>query len=327
MSTAPKFWYSQNLLAWLLWPLSLLFFTVVTLRRWLYQKGFLSSHKLPVPVIVVGNISVGGTGKTPLIIALCEWLKNKGFNVGVVSRGYGRDSQALHEVAETDSASIAGDEPLLIKRHTACPVMVCADRPAAANSLYAKHQCNIILSDDGLQHYALQRDVEIAVVDAERKYGNGFCLPAGPLREPVSRLQSVDMLALNVAMEDDAAVSFSLQQVIATQLIDNAATTLQAFSARRAHAVAGIGHPQRFFKQLRQQGIDVIEHSFDDHHRFQAGDLDFNDDLPVLMTEKDAVKCTGFAQAGWWSINVRASLSQQLTDTLCNILEEKHIQP
>ena len=329
MSAAPKFWFSQNILAWLMLPLSLGYCAVSTIRRWLYQHHYLRVRASSVPLIVVGNIAIGGTGKTPLIIALCGILKQKGFKVGVVSRGYGASISGLHDVSETDKASHAGDEPLLIRQRTGCPVIICANRPAAVEAIVEKYGCNLVLSDDGLQHYAMQRDLEIAVVDATRMHGNGFCLPAGPLREPVSRLQSVDMVVYNIDSSElgQHRPEFGLYPAPAIKLFDGSNMLLEEFTGQRVHAVAGIGNPQRFFSLLRRTGVSVIEHAFDDHHHYQSADLDFGDELPVLMTEKDAVKCREFAKANWWSINVEASVNEQFTEQLFALLQRLNITP
>jgi tetraacyldisaccharide 4'-kinase len=317
-----KFWYSQNPVAWCLYPLSLVFRVIAALRKQCYRSGILHSSKPPVPVIIVGNIAVGGTGKTPLLIALCDYLKQKGLRAGVVSRGYGGSLDELHSVNDSDTAAQVGDEPMLIKQRTSCPVVIAADRPAAAHRLVEQHDCNVILSDDGLQHYALQRDIEIAVVDASRLHGNGFCLPAGPLREPPSRLNSVDIVAFNDAGSGDeittqpGRAAFTLQFTHIVNLLSGEQAELSTFLSGKVHAVAGIGNPSRFFEQLRQAGLTVIEHAFDDHHAYVEADLAFDDGLPVLMTEKDAVKCRGFATGNFWSVNVDAVLNPALLQQL-----------
>jgi len=312
MKSLDQYWYSQNIIAWSLLPLSLCFRVLAGLRRWLYKASILPSTRLPVPVIVVGNISVGGTGKTPLLIALCELLKTSGYRPGVISRGYASSviSEAL--VSEESTAARVGDEPMLIAKRTGCPVAVGRKRTAAARLLLQNSDCNVILSDDGLQHYALQRDIEIAVVDAARRHGNGFLLPAGPLREPVSRLNSVDMVVFNGAA--DADYNFNLEFLTAVNIATGEQVGLESFSATTVHAVAGIGHPQRFFDQLGRAGLKIIAHAFPDHHPYSAGDLDFGDSLPVLMTEKDAVKCDRVQLGTLWAIPVIARLSPQVRD-------------
>ena len=326
-----NFWYSQNILAWLLLPLSWLFCLIALLRKKLYQTGMLSSRKPAMPVIIVGNISVGGAGKTPLIIALCELLQQNKLRPGVVSRGYGGKISATHDVSDTDHAADVGDEPLLIHQRTLCPVVIGADRAAAADYLAQHHSCDLILSDDGMQHYGLQRDAEIAVVDTNRMQGNGFCLPAGPLREPASRLRTVDMVAHHhpsaveiraLSASEKQQPAFYLSVTDVRNLVTDEITSLDAFTGQRVHAVAGIGHPQRFFTSLRDAGVTVIEHAFADHHAFHATDIQFGDELPVLMTEKDAVKCRDFATDKCWVVVVEAKMNSALQQQFLQILNQ-----
>lgn len=318
-------WYGSHPLSFALLPLSALFRTVVSVRRFAYRNGLLRSHKLPVPVIVVGNITVGGTGKTPLVIWLVEALRAAGHSPGVVSRGYGGDATAWPQAVSADSdPAEVGDEPVLIARRAACPVMVAPQRVAAARRLIADYACDVIVCDDGLQHYALRRDAEIAVIDGERRLGNGRCLPAGPLRETVARLRSVDLTVVNgaaLAGECRMQLSGSVAQSLAAPLMERG---LGEWRGSRVHGVAGIGNPGRFFAHLRGQGLNVVEHPFPDHHRFQAEDLRFGDDLPVIMTEKDAVKCRGFAGPLHWYVPVSAQIDgacqQRLQRLLMNIM-------
>lgn len=322
MKPLDHYWYSQNPVAWLLLPLAGLFCLLAGLRRGLYRAGLLTSHKAPVPVIVVGNISVGGTGKTPLIIHLCQQLKAQGYRPGVISRGYGGHAEhyPLSVNAHSDARQV-GDEPLLIARRTGCPVAVGPDRLQDIDCLLAEGEPDIILADDGLQHYRLRRDGEIAVVDVSRLFGNGFCIPAGPLREPVSRLQTVDLVLLNGG--DEAQASFRVLAERAVSLADTEQQRpLQQFAGQRVHAVAGIGHPQRFFHSLRQQGIDCIEHVFADHHDYQPSDLQFADELPVLMTEKDAVKCFQFDLKHHWYVPVDIILSATAEQGVNQMIEQ-----
>jgi tetraacyldisaccharide 4'-kinase len=259
-------------------------------------------------VIVVGNLTVGGAGKTPLVIWLCEHLQRAGHRPGVVSRGYGgRPPRLPLSVTAATAPSEAGDEPVLIAARTGCPVVVDPDRPRAARALLAANDVDVIVADDGLQHYALARNLEIVVVDGRRRFGNGFCLPAGPLREPLSRLVTVDLVVVNGA---GGAGEFALRLVgdRLANLADVAHTEpLTAWRGRRVHAVAGIGDPARFFTALTTAGLEVVEHPFPDHHAYRPDDLDFGDGLPVLMTEKDAVKCRTFAAARHWYLPVSAA--------------------
>jgi len=316
-------WYRLHPVRWLLLPLSLLYRLIVVARRTAYQRDWLTRHKMRVPVIVVGNISVGGTGKTPFVLWLCDQLKQAGFKPGIISRGYG--GKAKHyplDVTGQTTTSEAGDEPVLIARRSGCPVVVDPDRSRAAVHLLSRQACDVIISDDGLQHYALERDIEICLVDSQRRFGNKLCLPAGPLREPVSRLQSVDFVVYN----GDAASQRYQMQLEASHWLNLAdpeqRLPLNAFHKQEVHAVAGIGHPQRFFDLLCQQHLIVHPHAFEDHHAFQAADLSFNDELPVLMTEKDAVKCQAFAQPHHWYLPVTACIDDSLAQAIVNKLKD-----
>jgi tetraacyldisaccharide 4'-kinase len=316
-------WYHPHPVRWLLLPLSLLYRGIAALRKLAYQRDWLTRHKMPVPVIVVGNISVGGTGKTPFVLWLCEQLKQAGYHPGIISRGYG--ARAGHyplDVSSTSSPSEAGDEPVLIARRSGCPVVVDPDRSQAAVHLLSQHHCDVIISDDGMQHYALQRDIEICLVDSQRRFGNRLCLPAGPLREPMSRLQQVDFVVYN----GEAAAQRYQMQLLADHWVNlNDATQqlpLNFFAGREVHAVAGIGHPQRFFDVLCDQGMIVHPHAFDDHHQFSAADLDFADDFPLLMTEKDAVKCQSFAADNVWYLPVSAEIDNTLAVSILKQLKD-----
>ena len=293
------------------------FGAATALRRDLYRKGVLRARRMPVPVVVVGNITAGGTGKTPLTIAIVERLRQEGWNPGVASRGHGRAEPAEPLWIAPDTAPDAGgDEPVLIARRTRARIRVDRDRVAAARAL-AGAGCDIVVCDDGLQHYRLARDVEIEVIDGRRRYGNGRLLPAGPLREPAERAGRCDFRVVNVATDeqDTAATGFGewpmrLRPGDALPLLGGRARPLASFAGQRVHAVAGIGHPERFFQMLRGHGIAVVPHAFADHHRYVAGDFDFGSRLPVLMTEKDAVKCRAFADGQFLAVPVQAELPE-----------------
>ena len=316
-------WYAPrlNALTALALPLSLLFRLAVAVRRLGYRIGILRSVRLAVPVVVVGNITVGGSGKTPLVAALASALAERGFRPGIVSRGYGRDDEDGEpvEVGPDDDPNRVGDEPLLLAR-AGFPVVVARDRVAAGRTLLERHpRCNVILSDDGLQHYRLARKVEIAVVDAARGFGNRWMLPAGPLREPASRLDSVDAVAV-LGAESDAprparARTFAMRLVGDRFVrVDDPLTSAPAavFARRGVHALAGIGHPARFFAQLKAMGIAATPHPFQDHHRFVAGDLAIAEAEAILMTEKDALKCETFADERCWYLPVQARVDEGL---------------
>lgn len=306
-------WYQPQPIRWLLWPLSLLYQAILQFRKGLFRLSILKQRHLPVPVIIVGNITIGGTGKTPFVIWLAKQLQQAGYRPGIISRGYGGKAETYPQSVTPDSdPAIVGDEPIIISRHTKCPMVVAPDRFAAGKILLQHYDCNIIISDDGLQHYALGRDIEIVIVDGQRQFGNQLCLPAGPLREPISRLQNVDFIVENQGSAD-ANYTMILSQLNAVNLADPTKTqTLLSFTGQCVHAIAGIGHPQRFFDQLTAQGLHVISHAFDDHHFFQPIDLDFKDDKPIIMTEKDAVKCQRFAGNNTWYIPIEATISGKL---------------
>jgi tetraacyldisaccharide 4'-kinase len=316
-------WYAPRLTALtaLALPLSLLFRLGVALRRTGYRVGILRTVRLSVPVIVVGNITAGGSGKTPLVAALAAALAERGFRPGIVSRGYGRDDEDGEPVAvgPDDDPRRVGDEPLLLAR-AGFPVVVARDRVAAGRALLERNpRCNVILSDDGLQHYRLARKVEIAVIDAARGLGNRWMLPAGPLREPPSRLDSVDAVAILTGESDPAqparAHTFAMRLVGDRFVrVDDPLTSAPAavFARRGVHALAGIGHPARFFAQLAAMGIAATPHPFRDHHRFVAGDLAIADAEAILMTEKDALKCETFADERCWYLPVQARVDEGL---------------
>lgn len=327
MKSLDAYWYSQNLVAWLLLPVSWVYRALVLLRRWLYRAGLLKSYRISVPLVIVGNISVGGTGKTPLLIALCDLLKKQGINPGIVSRGYGGNFTGQQLVDSNDTPESVGDEPFLIAQRTQCPVAVGKNRVAAIELLLRHHSCDVVLSDDGLQHYQMQRDLEIAVVDVKRQFGNGFCLPAGPLREPVSRLKKVDMVVHHGQTTHDS--SFFLEFSDAVNLTTGETRPVTSFQNSPVHAIAGIGRPERFFEQLERAGLTLIKHAFPDHHVYNESDLDFGQDIDtssnkkaLLMTEKDAVKCNAFTADNNWVVPVTAKLSDHLISSFLNKIKQ-----
>ena len=315
-------WYAPRLtlLTTTLVPLSVVFRSAVALRRALYRGRVLRAQRLPVPAVVVGNLTVGGSGKTPLTIALARALAERGWRPGIVSRGYGGIVRAPRAVKAGSTADQVGDEPLLLAR-TGLPVWIGRDRPAAVRALLAAHpECNVVIADDGLQHYAMARTVEIAVVDASRGMGNGWMLPAGPLRERSSRLDEVDAVVrlmntpgapatrISMRLSTMSLSGSSFVRVDAPPIIAAAAS----FHMAGVHAIAGIGNPERFFEHLRSLGIDATCHAFPDHHRFTPADLMLPDATAILMTEKDAVKCVVFADDRCWTLPVRAAIDASL---------------
>ncbi len=314
-------WYRLSPLHLLLFPVSLIFRLLAALRRQLYRSGMLASVKLSVPVVIVGNISVGGTGKTPLTLWLAQQLIDNGWHPGIVSRGYTkttRQQRTTHEVSIDDDADEVGDEPLLMAQRALCPVWIGHDRPAAARALLQMHpECDIILSDDGLQHYRLQRDAEIVVIDGARRFGNGLLLPAGPLREPVSRLRKVDAIVVNGGQAGDGEFAMSLNGSLFYNLLNpEIVMPASGFAGQHLHAIAGIGHPQRFFSHLEHLGLAIRHHAFPDHHRYTAADIAFEDANAILMTEKDAVKCSAFATEKCWVLRVDAQVSPALAQLI-----------
>ncbi len=325
MKSLQHYWYQPNVFFWLLlpllWPLSLLYCFITVVRRKLYQLNIKKSYSSQVPVVVVGNIVVGGSGKTPLLISLCEYIQQNGFKPGVVSRGYGGSVSGVKQLSENDTADLVGDEPLMIFQRAKIPVVVGADRVAAVNHLLKNNQCDIVFSDDGLQHYRMGRDFEIAVVDSSRRFGNGFCLPAGPLRERISRLNDVDMVVYNGEKSvTSEQCSYLLQMISLNRLNSGETSLLSSFTKKPVHAVAGIGNPARFFEQLSQNGIEVIEHAYPDHYVYQQDDFSGWDKDCIIMTEKDAVKCRHLTLADAWVVSVKAVFSNVLETQLATDL-------
>lgn len=316
-------WYRITPLHLILFPVSLLFRLLVTLRRALYRSGILPGERLAVPVIVIGNISVGGTGKTPLTLALTQQLIDRGWHPLIVSRGYGGGAQQPRHVDADSDAQQVGDEPLLMARRNLCPVWIGKDRAAAAQAALQAHpQCDVVLCDDGLQHYRLQRDVEVAVIDGVRRFSNGFMLPAGPLREPVARLRTVDAVVMNGGKTSTGQYAMHLSGEVFHNLLDPSRTvTANYFYTLNNHAVAGIGHPQRYFRHLQALGIAFTPHAFPDHHPYDAADLAFTGCDAILLTEKDAVKCAVFADARYWVLRVDAQLDPALVDHILRKIE------
>jgi tetraacyldisaccharide 4'-kinase len=305
-------WYEGHPALALLSPLEALYRRVVEAKRARFVRGDVSSYRAPVPVVVVGNITVGGTGKTPMILWLIEHCYRRGLKVGVVSRGYGATPPSYPWFVEAGQrAAEAGDEPLLIVQRTGVPLMVDPDRARAVQALLERGPLDLILSDDGLQHYRLARDLELVLIDAARGLGNGRCLPAGPLREPEARLQTVDAVLFNGASADSSAgYAFTLKPSCLTELVSDTAWPLDHFPpGQQLHAVAGIGNPQRFFNTLETLHWRPIPHPFADHANYSQEQLSFSPPHPVVMTEKDAVKCRAFALPGWCYLQVQAEPS------------------
>jgi tetraacyldisaccharide 4'-kinase len=298
-----------------------------SLHRLAYRIGLKRPARMGVPVVVVGNITIGGSGKTPLAIALVEALRARGFRPGVVSRGYGGSERAPSLLGDDPDPRRYGDEPSLIRRRTGAPVAVGRSRARTA-ALLTRHGANVVIADDGLQNPSLARDIEICVIDGQRRFGNERLLPAGPLREPLDRLARVDFRICNGARAEPGEIPMRLAGDMAVAVAGaRRSRPLASFSRQRVHAVAAIGNPGRFFAGLQARGIDVVTHPFPDHHAFAASDLAFGDDLPVLMTEKDAIKCVAFAGENIWCVPVSAELPSAFVDALVERLRALPAKP
>lgn len=319
-------WWQEerSWIAYFLWPFSLVFVAIVVVRRLFYRCHFFKTYHCPVPVIVVGNITVGGNGKTPLVIYLAELLKKAGYQPAIISRGYGSKKQsAPREVLVSDSSDQAGDEPLLMARRTECPVVICPKRVKAIHYVLAHHPtCNVIISDDGLQHYAMGRDIEIAVMDGLRLLGNQWFLPAGPLREPLSRLKQVDCVVYNGRPSDSMGFGMQLAAGPVTSIKNpKEHADRNVFSPYVVHAVAGIGNPTSFFQTLRALRFRFFEHAFPDHYSFQLSDFEFGENAMIIMTEKDAMRCLAFATERYWFLPVAAVMDKAFDEMILAQLE------
>jgi tetraacyldisaccharide 4'-kinase len=317
-----RIWYQPATPPWWMLPLSFAYGAVSGSRRFVYAKRLRKATRLSRPVVIVGNLSVGGTGKTPLVCWLVARLGERGYKPGVVTRGYGGSIRTVQLIEPSDDPAVVGDEPLLLARRTGAPVAVGRDRPAAAQLLVGAG-CDVIVSDDGLQHYALARDCEVVVIDGDRRFGNGWLLPAGPLRETRSRLGLADAVVVNGGRAMlEGALSMRLEAKNAVAAAGGRVRPLQKFAGGTVHAIAGIGNPERFFNMLRAQGIEVIGHPLADHARIRREDIVFADDKPVLMTEKDAVKCQALTDERHWYVPVSAYFDAGESTTLLGIVTQ-----
>lgn len=315
-----RHWQEDTLVSRMLLPFALVYCGAAKLNRYLYRRAWRRVVSSSIPVVVIGNISVGGTGKTPLVVWVARYLAARGWHPGIVTRGYrGRARRWPQTVTSESDPLLVGDEPVVLARRSRAPVVADPDRPRGIRELMA-HGCDVIVSDDGLQHYRMARAVEVAVIDAGRGLGNGRCLPAGPLREPPERLGEVDARVVNGGAAADAwtmtLVPVGFRRVDAMA----GAAPLDTFRGRRAHAFAGIGNPARFFATLRALGVDVMEHAFPDHHALTEADLQVAGMEDVIMTEKDAVKCRSFAGKHVWYLEVDVDIDERFGEWLCQRL-------
>jgi tetraacyldisaccharide 4'-kinase len=317
-----QYWYRKTFLMFLLLPFSWLFRGGIFIRLWLYRNHIFTVNQFPVPIIVVGNITVGGNGKTPFVIWLVEFLKKNGYRPGIVSRGYGGKATKNPGIVQISSDPEAvGEEAILLKNRADCPVVIGPNRSAAVTLLLQQFDCNIVVSDDGLQHYALGRDIEVALVDGARREGNGYCLPAGPLREPKQRLTTVDFVVVTNGKAQGTEYEQHLQTSAVYQLIAPTQKCAlpdfqQVYNNKTLHAVAGIGCPERFFATLKEFGLEFVPHIFPDHYFFKPSELDYGKDSVVIMTEKDAIKYVKYADARHWCVPVTAQVSAGLAQVL-----------
>lgn len=318
-------WYQEKMVWWPLIPLSTIYKWAIKFRKMLYDKGILVKEKFDVPVIIVGNITVGGTGKTPLVIYIAEFLKKQGFKPGIVSRGYKGNHRKPTVVISKSDPKIVGDEAIVIVQHTNCPMVVGKKRCLAIKQLMQLYAVDVVISDDGLQHYALSREIEIAVVDGKRQFGNQFCLPAGPLREPKNRLENVDLVVINQGTPKADEHGMHYAPGLLYQAINPThQQSLEWLRGRKVHAVTGLGNPERFFDLLKKHGINVIPHSFPDHYFFKSHDISFGDELPIIMTEKDAVKCRDYFNNNHWVLPIKAELNSLFDAKLLSLIKGRY---
>ena len=316
-SRLQQHWSRVDVVSILLAPLSLIYWAIILVRRAAYALGIFKVHEFSVPVVVVGNLTVGGTGKTPFVISLAEQLKQRGWTPGVISRGYhGKASQPAVVPSDGDPGFF-GDEPVLISRKTGVPVVVARRRSDAVNRILAE-SVDLVISDDGLQHLALGRDADIVMIDDIERFGNGLLLPAGPLREPASRLRSVDIRVRRGGSARSGEHAVGPRLGAARNLVTGEKVPLAFFRGQSLSAVAGVHRPERFFEMLEEQGLTAVKYPFPDHHYFSPDDLPVG--TTVLMTEKDSVKCASFANPHWWEVSLLTEIPEALIDELERLL-------
>ncbi len=317
-------WYKEMYISNIFVPFAMIFDDFRRFKLFLYKIGVYKKTNLSVPVINVGSITVGGTGKTPLILYLAQLLTEQGYKPGIVSSGYDGNSETWPQwIDKQSNADQVGFEAVLMAKHIACPISVGPKIIEACHLLLEKSDCNLILVNDGLQQYSLHNDIEIAVIDGERRFGNGYMLPCGPLREPVDRLQKVDFVIVNGNDPEENEFSMTIEADSAINLVTNELKLLKEFSKQSIHAIASIGNPKRFFDLLERENIALDSHAYPDHYQFKLDDLTFKDDKPILMTEKDAIKCLEFAHKECWFVPITIKPQQLFVDKLIDLLKQK----
>ena len=319
-------WYKSVGVLWILWPIEIIYVLFVNIRRTLYRLNMFPTYRAPCPVIVVGNITVGGSGKTPVVIELARSLRNRGLKVGVISRGYGGKRRSQPFIVNRDTETLeCGDEPILIYSKANCPVAVHSSRSRAAELLIEKFRPDLILSDDGLQHYGLVRDLEIVMIDDHRDLGNRHCLPLGPLREPQERLEQADIV-LRRGGTTKMSVRYLTGEWKQLKYSDTNANTPNQFpSSSPVHAIAGIGQPEQFFSMLEDMGLEITRFSYADHHKYQQSDFDKHAGNVVVMTEKDAVKCKDLDIFDAWFIEITAALPDEVIERILGLVSSGNI--
>jgi tetraacyldisaccharide 4'-kinase len=317
MITLNSVWYDAHPIRWVLWPVSQIYRLVITVRRWCYRVHIKKTVHFSTPIIVVGNLTVGGTGKSPLTSQIAKWLLQKGYRVGLVSRGYGGQSTVWpREVTADIDATLVGDEAVMLVRQTGCPMVVGPDRVAAVKKLLSEYELDFVISDDGLQHLALGRQIEIVLIDGDKKLGNNMLLPAGPLRESASRLKSVDFV---VQHGGTSAFDYTMRLIDEApyHLLTEKTVDWSYFKGKHVIAMAAIGSPDRFFSSLERHGVEFERRVYPDHHHFQQQDIVCPEDSVILMTEKDAVKCRGLDQIDrCWCVPVCVELDESFYSAL-----------
>ena len=319
-----RIWYENHPASYFLLPASWLYSLVVKLRNILYASGFFETHYVSVPVIIVGNITAGGSGKTPFVIWLSKYLSENGYTPGVISRGYGRKSNLkVQQIRHDSDPEFVGDEPILIARRTGMPVAVASDKYEAANQLVNIANCDVLICDDGLQHLAIGRNLEIAIIDGDREFGNNHLLPAGPLREPVSRLTTVDMLiSKSKKYQNSHLMNYEYGGLVQLTNPGNN-ISIEKFKNQEIHLVSGIANPDRFHAFFKDHHINVTKHIFPDHYNYRVEDINFDDDKPIVMTEKDAIKCAKFARDNMWYLPVKVRFDDVFHHRIKTLIREK----